>query len=149
HGHLDRKPANLALARVTNLALMCQADVETGSAHVDGDRVDETGLARQFDRAQRAGGRARQDRPYTVLPGRSGGHQSAIGLHDVEATAHPQRLYAVLESLDVAADDWHHVRIRDRGAHPFVLFEFRQHLRRQRDFGLAEFFTNELAQALL
>jgi hypothetical protein len=120
----------LSFFGVADLTLMRQADVETGTAHIDGDRIVETRPTGDRDRAERACSRPGQNRPHTLLAGRSRRHQPAVGLHDVDSGGCFQRLHALLKRADVAAHNRHHIRIRDCRTHAFELFELRQYVGR-------------------
>ena len=113
----DREAADHALALARRLAADDRADVGGGAAHVERNRVGEAGASRDVRRTDRAGRRARQQRPGRVRGGFGQGDHAAGRPHHEwlrqpgGAGRHPQ-------PAEVAGHDRPEVRVggRRRGA---------------------------------
>ena len=135
---LEDLPGDLAFFGKVKVAVTGYGHVGAGAPHVDGNDVVQSGLPSQDQSAQGSGGGARQHHVHAVALGGLGGHDAAVGLHDMESRGDFQGVQTLLEPLEVAAHRGHYVGVDGRGAQPLELLELGQDVRRERDPGLRD-----------
>ena len=131
-GQPDRETADRPLGSPLGLAADDRADVRRGAAHVERDRVLDTGETRDTGRADDARGRPGQERPRGV--GRRLGERD-----ETARRAHHERLRQAgagaraPERAEIAGEERTEVRVRRRGRGTLVLAELGRDLVRGDD----------------
>ena len=132
HGRADRQAVDLALRGQRRPAVLHQADVGRGAAHVEGDEVPEARARRLARRADHAGGRSGIERGDGALAHRRGRQAPAVGLHHREAAGEARLGQLALEAVQVAVDHRLHIGRQQRRRGALELAELARHLMARR-----------------
>ena len=137
HRHLEGKPPDGAVGRDARLAALDQTDVGAGPARVQGEHAIATGGRGEEAGAERAGGRAAQDRRDRVADHLTSRDHPAVGLHHLEWRAGPELgVQAGADPLHVARDPALGEGVDERRHRALVLAILGPDLGRERDVRL-------------
>ena len=109
-----------------HLSIGNQRDIKGSAAQIAGDHMAEAGGlgdgARRNHPSSRAGKRGARGK----APRRCGGHDAAIGLHNVEASVETFLSQRAFQLAEVTSDQWLQIGIQRRGRSAFKFPNFRQ-----------------------
>ena len=159
HRHAHRQAAalevapgarHLEAARALGLAVLDEADLGRGAAHVEGEHVAQPALARQVRGQDGAARGPRLDEPDREARRLLQRRQPAAGHHQQQRASQPALARAFAQALQVAAHQRSHAGVGHGGREALVLAHLGADLARQADGdALAQQRLQQLARALL
>ena len=129
---LERAAIDHAAVAELRLAVLHEANIGTGAAHVERDDVGMAATRRHVDRAADAAAGPRKQRIDGALARLAGRHDAATRTHDERRRRNGQPRYRGLERAEIIARRRHQVGVDHGGTQALVFAEFRQHVGRDR-----------------
>ena len=145
----DRRRAHLVLLGDAGGAVLDEARLGRGAAHVEGHQVPAPQPAAERPRGDHPRGRAGLDHEDRLGRRRPEGVDAAAALHQQQGGLQPRFAQARLDALQVAGHGGPDAGVDHRGAGPEVLAEVGGHLAGEGDGLGAEALPQDLAGALL
>ncbi len=129
-------------------AVLHQAGLGRGAAHVEGDDVALAGALAEQDRRQAAAGRAGLQQPDREAPRQIRRRKAARGLHKIERARESPAVQFAFEPADIGVEQRLDIGVRRRRRRALVFAHLGNDLRRERDSELGEFRAQQLARRL-
>ena len=123
HEHRISGDPGIARGRLGEAALVDDADVGRGTAHVEGDELAAPGELARPSPAEHPGRRPREQGDDRALGDRAHRGHAAVGAHDVELRRDPRFLHASADPAHVVAHPRPDERIHRGGGEPLELPE--------------------------